>query len=492
MWIVEKEARNERKNTMRQGVFWIALPLLIFVGFTLIALKIITEDQGDGAALIGARRLTFEDVHRALINKDYNDVPELSDVHGGQIAALCLMGLCLALASAGGVGGGPMFVPILTIFLDYSLKRATPISNVIIVGGGLANNAFNIVRAHPRRADKTAIDYDLVIVMVPMVMAGAVTGVFLSTILPAYAVGILMVGVLAFCGYKSVLKGMNMRKKEQAAKAAKAPPKVLADSVAAPSGSAAVADSGTVQVNLNGTATASSKPIEAEKKPTWIENTPWKKVGYLCLCFAGIVALSLGGEAAGCGSAGYWVLYWLEVPWAAAFSILAMISVENHHRKMLAAGETFSEGDVAFTKKLAVRFLGKCMFTGIMAGTFGIGGGVFIGPLLVEMKVLPQVASATTAALVLFASAIAVIKFTLSNAIIWNSYALLFFLMGLIITYMSQYFIAGYVRRTGAASIIVLSIGTSIVFGSALMAYLTVVLLVETTGGSFFNTEFCK
>ena len=47
---------------------------------------------------------------RVLLNKNFHDVPTLDSVIAGQGAALGFMGLCLALASAGGVGGGPMLV----------------------------------------------------------------------------------------------------------------------------------------------------------------------------------------------------------------------------------------------------------------------------------------------------------------------------------------------------------------------------------------------
>ena len=78
-----------------------------------------------------------------------------------------------------------------------------------------------------------------------------------------------------------------------------------------------------------------------------------------------------------------------------------------------------------------------------VAGLFGIGGGVFVGPLLVEMQVLPQVAFATTAVLVLFASAAAVLKFSIQSSILYSSYTCLLFLMGLVLTFVAQKLIMG-------------------------------------------------
>ncbi|CAM9990984.1 unnamed protein product [Phaeothamnion confervicola] len=159
-----------------------------------------------------------------------------------------------------------------------------------------------------------------------------------------------------------------------------------------------------------------------------------------------------------------------------------MIYVQRTQRRKEADGHVFANGDVVFTPVKGALFLLQCMFAGVMAGLFGIGGGVFIGPLLVEMKVLPQVTSATTAVLVLFASAAAVVKFFVVDIIPISGYTLLLFLMGLICTFVAQKLIMGYVRRSGAASIIVLSIGVSIALGSALMAFLAVSLTISDAG----------
>ena len=48
----------------------------------------------------------------------------------------------------------------------------------------------------------------------------------------------------------------------------------------------------------------------------------------------------------------------------------------------------------------------------------------------------------------------------------------------------------GYVRRTGAASIIVLCIGASIILGSFLMVFLAITLLIDTAGNGY-SVDFC-
>ena len=50
--------------------------------------------------------------------------------------------------------------------------------------------------------------------------------------------------------------------------------------------------------------------------------------------------------------------------------------------------------------------------------------------------------------------------------------------------------IAGYVRKSGAASIIVLSIGASIALGSLLMVYLAVSLTINEASKGY-SVKFC-
>ena len=59
------------------------------------------------------------------------------------------------------------------------------------------------------------------------------------------------------------------------------------------------------------------------------------------------------------------------------------------------------------------------------------------------MQILPQVASATTAVLVLFASAAAVLKFSMQSTILYTSYTYLLFAMGLGLTFFAQKLIMG-------------------------------------------------
>jgi len=55
------------------------------------------------------------------------------------------------------------------------------LSNLTIVGGALANFAFNVNRRHPS-GDKPLIDWDLIMVMEPTTILGALLGSYINKV----------------------------------------------------------------------------------------------------------------------------------------------------------------------------------------------------------------------------------------------------------------------------------------------------------------------
>jgi len=129
--------------------------------------------------------------------------------------ALAMLGLMLA--AGGGIGGGGLLVPIYIIVMKFSEQYGIPLSNVTILGGALANNAFNLFKRHPSpNVDRPMIDYDLVMLMEPPTIAGAVIGSILNKILPEFAICSLLVLVLGATAIKTWMTGNKARTKENA------------------------------------------------------------------------------------------------------------------------------------------------------------------------------------------------------------------------------------------------------------------------------------
>lgn len=95
-------------------------------------------------------------------------------------AALAAMGLMIA--AAGGIGGGGVLVPIYMLVLHFSSKTAVPLSNITIFGGAITNSFLNMKKRHPI-ADRPLVDWDLILVMEPLTIGGALVGSFVQKVM---------------------------------------------------------------------------------------------------------------------------------------------------------------------------------------------------------------------------------------------------------------------------------------------------------------------
>jgi hypothetical protein len=145
--------------------------------------------------------------HKPLMPLDANDWIGFS---------LALLGILLA--AGGGIGGGGMLVPIYILVMQFLPKEAVPLSNATILGGSVANCALNVVKRQAN-VDRPLIDFDIVNVMEPMTIAGAVLGSLINKVLPGWVLTILLMIVLGLITHNCYGKGVKRWKKEDKEKA---------------------------------------------------------------------------------------------------------------------------------------------------------------------------------------------------------------------------------------------------------------------------------
>jgi hypothetical protein len=119
----------------------------------------------------------------------------------------------LMVAAGGGIGGGGILVPIYILVMGFSPKHAIPLSNVTVLGGAVANTLLNTIKRHPL-ADRPLVDWDLILVMEPLTIAGALMGAVLNKVLPETLLVILLVLLLSITAHKSLKQAVKMYKKE--------------------------------------------------------------------------------------------------------------------------------------------------------------------------------------------------------------------------------------------------------------------------------------
>nr|GMC49123.1 sulfite exporter TauE/SafE family protein 3-like [Ipomoea batatas] len=118
-----------------------------------------------------------------------------------------------AFGSVGGVGGGGIFVPMLTLIIGFDAKSATAISKCMIMGAAVSTVYYNLKLRHPT-LDMPIIDYDLAVLIQPMLMLGISIGVTFNVIFADWMVTVLLIVLFIGTSTKAFLRGVETWKKE--------------------------------------------------------------------------------------------------------------------------------------------------------------------------------------------------------------------------------------------------------------------------------------
>ena len=123
-----------------------------------------------------------------------------------------------------------------------------------------------------------------------------------------------------------------------------------------------------------------------------------------------------------------------------------------------ACGYEYVDGDFHWDAATTLKYPCVCFFAGVCAGLFGIGGGIVNGPLMLELGVLPPVAGATTACMILLTSTTAATTF-LTFGLVQLDYAARLFWLGIFATCVGQLGMTHLIKKTGRSSYVAFSIG---------------------------------
>jgi uncharacterized membrane protein YfcA len=98
-----------------------------------------------------------------------------------------------------------LLVPILVLFLNFNAKEAIPISKLMIFTGALTAFLMGIKNKNPYR-NATAIDYNIAIIIIPLVLFGTMLGVTLNKIFPPWIILVCLTIILVINTYKTLKK----------------------------------------------------------------------------------------------------------------------------------------------------------------------------------------------------------------------------------------------------------------------------------------------
>ncbi|KAJ0967726.1 hypothetical protein J5N97_024643 [Dioscorea zingiberensis] len=324
-----------------------------------------------------------------------------------------------AFGTVGGVGGGGIFVPMLNLVVGFDTKSAAALSKCMIMGASASSVWYNLRVSHPSK-EVPIIDYDLSLLFQPMLMLGITIGVELSIVFPYWLITVLIIILFLGTSSRSFFKATQMWKEETLLK------------MEIEKQEQAKCKSNGEDVVIG----SEYEPLLVQPEKSSLEillfNIRWKGIMVLMLVWCSFLILQILKNNASVCSTVYWAANILQLP--VALSLLFCAS----------AG----------------------LLGGTVGGLLGSGGGFILGPLLLEIGVIPQVASATATFVMMFSSSLSVIEFYFLKRFP-IPYALYLITVSVMAGFWGQFFVRKLVKWLKRASIIVFIL-SAVIFASAL------------------------
>jgi uncharacterized membrane protein YfcA len=368
-----------------------------------------------------------------------------------EVVCTILIIITAMLSAAAGMGGGGVYVPLLLLLLGLSTKEAVPLSQAMIVGGAVVNVLMFCGERHPKYHNRPRIDYDVIMMMNPALAAGVTIGVILHLISPQWLIVSTLLVTLVITLQKSATKGIAAWNKESAALAAEAangPP-------SQGGGGSGAGGSEKLQIKL--------ADFPAFREFAMDNTKPMLLIGG---CWATFFAINLV-KAPQCST-----LYWLQILGLLVLCCCFTAAGANVIKSRMPAKE--SEGLITWTPRTMWLYPCFSVVAGFLGGFLGIGGGIIMGPLLLELGMTPEGNQATTAMFVFLSSSLATIQFvvlgkTMPQFVVW------FTLWVILSTFIGQTGIDYMLRKYKRSSVIVLSIAGIIAGSLVMMSYIGIV-----------------
>ncbi|KAJ0075557.1 hypothetical protein Patl1_34282 [Pistacia atlantica] len=278
-----------------------------------------------------------------------------------------------AFGSVGGVGGGGIYVPMLTLIIGFDAKSSTAISKFMITGAAASTVYYNLKLRHPT-LDMPIIDYDLALLFQPMLVLGISIGVAFNVIFADWMITVLLIILFLGTSFKAFFRGLETWKKETIMK--KEAARLLE------SNNDNNNDVAYTPLPGGPSDDAQAPPKETRKEEVSVlENVRWKELGLLFAVWAIILALQIAKNYSTTCSALYWALNLLQFPVAGGVTSYEAVSLYKGRRRIE------SKGEAGTNWRVHQLILYSCMgvLAGVVGGLLGLGGGFILGPLFLEL-----------------------------------------------------------------------------------------------------------
>merc|ERR1711988_759885 len=320
------------------------------------------------------------------------------------------------------------------------------------------------------------IDYETVLIILPSLLTGTMIGTIFDKILPLWFIMVMLFALLGFSSFRTCQKGVQALEKETQDHA-----------------EGKLKEGG----NIDGSTSLDAALMEDED--IIIEGTryPVRTLMLIVLFWfvVFIIALLKGGGYTEpsivpfiqCNNEYYWTLQILC--WITMFFVYVFVRDQVLHHQGHDQG---LDGDIVWTPMNSITLPMLCLPCGIFAGLLGVGGGMVVGPLLLELGARHSTVSATSTFTILVTASSSAAQFVLMGKLP-PFYAFFFAMIGGAGTLVGQLAVERIIKRYNSTSIIVFGISAVICASTIAMGYtgMRSIARIATVGGNMGLRNLC-
>jgi len=301
-------------------------------------------------------------------------------------------------------------------------------------------------------------------------------GTLADAVLPQWLIVVLLFTVLSAMSYRTAKKGLTAMRLEAQARPSASLEQPLLET----------------EEEEDEKSSARRRACRAPLPPLF----PRDRLGLTALAWLTVVALALarGGHGVpsllpvSCGSGGFWAL--LAVAWLALGALTALVRarlLRERDSSLEAFGTAFGTARLAWNPTSTILVPATSAAVGVLAGLLGIGGGMLIGPLLLELGVEPLGVAATGAFVVLVTDSAIAMQYAVMGALPPAWQALLLATCAFMATMLGQMVSERIIQRRGTPSLVTLIIAGVIALSTFATGFVAARNLASTSGGWGFR-----
>lgn len=305
------------------------------------------------------------------------------------------------LASIAGIGGGGILIPLFILTGDVDTKDAIILSIMTIAGNSFIRMLYYINKKHKNNKSRFLVDFNIARLIVLFDGNASYLGFILNDILPNIVITGSIIIILGILVYKTVSKAIKyLRQKE-----------VLDTIFITIDNIEYELPTTTSKVDL----TAENRIGETNKD--LIDNMIYIFYNFCTIAFLTIIRKSNDYP---------WIIYGVQVLLTGLLCHMTIKHISRIYENRRIQKFDFIEGDIIWNNENFIKYGLVGTIVGAISTLLGIGGGMVMNPVMINLKIIPEVVVATTSITSFFSAVISATQFIIAKSKFEWYYGVLF------------------------------------------------------------------